>query len=348
LTLLDPRDPGVGSSAYRHTFQRNSMRPIFLMGLLLLAACSSEGPRTGESAPEVISSMKEVPGFGSNPGGLKMYEHVPANLAPSAPLVLFLHGCTQTAADAAKTGWNALADELGFVVVYPEQQTGNNAMRCFNWAGEFGNPDNLTRGKGENLSIKQMVDKAIERHGVDPKRVFVVGFSGGGATAALLAATWPDVFAGAATFAGIPYNCTTQFLEVSGCLTPGKDKTAEDWGQRVRAAFPRFSGKYPRFSIWHGSADNVVSPTNRTQLLRQWTNVHGLAITPSATDTVDGYPHAVFNNAEGETLLETYEITGMSHGVPVVPGSCGATGQYAIDKGICAARHVARFFGIAR
>ena len=71
-------------------------------------------------------------------------------------------------------------------VAFFEQRTANNPIRCFNWGGEYGNPDNLTRGKGENLSIKEMVDKALADHGGDPKRVFVVGFSAGGGMAAIM------------------------------------------------------------------------------------------------------------------------------------------------------------------
>jgi poly(hydroxyalkanoate) depolymerase family esterase len=321
------------------------------LGLLsLVVACSTNtASEPFDSSEHALGpAVTEVRNFGENPGGLKMFEYVPRNLAEQAPLVLVLHGCMQSSVDAAKTGWNSIADELGVLLVYPEQQTNNNQMRCFNWAGEFGDPANLQRGKGENQSLKEMVAKASKLHSVDPKRIFIVGFSGGGATAALAAATWPDVFAGAATLAGIPYDCTRQFSEVSGCLSPGKDKTAQDWGKRVRDAFPDFTGPWPRMSIWQGSADNVVAPMNRTQLIRQWTNVHGLPITPSATNTVDGYPHSVFKNAAGETVVETFEITGMGHGVPVkaAGGTCGATGQYALDKGICAARHIAGFFGL--
>ena len=319
------------------------------LSLAFLACSNAPAGETSESSESAATgAVTEIRSFGDNPGGLKMFEYVPRNVAAQPALVLVLHGCMQTAMDASKTGWNALADELGLVVVYPEQQTGNNAMRCFNWAGEFGDPTNLIRGKGENQSLKQMVDKASELHNVDPKRVFILGFSGGGATAALAAATWPNVFAGAATLAGIPYDCTREFLEVSKCLTPGKDLTAEVWGERARAAFPEYAGKYPRFSIWHGSADGTVATTNRTQLIRQWTNVHGLSQTPSATDTVDGHPHAVFKDEAGETLVETFEIRGMGHGVPVktAGGACGSTGQYAFDKGICAARHIATFFGL--
>jgi poly(hydroxyalkanoate) depolymerase family esterase len=341
------------------------MRPLpsRLPSLLLLAlvasaaACaSSTSAPESTAAPEedtaVVTSalgaaITEVTGFGSNPGALKMFEHAPPALPAGAPLVLVLHGCTESAASAATTGWSELADEAKFLVVYPEQETANNSLRCFNWAGEYGNPDNLTRGKGENLSIKQMVDKAIATHGSDPKRVFVVGFSAGAGTAAIMAATYPDVFAGAATIAGIPYDCTTTYAEVSSCQKPGKTKTAAQWSDLVKAADPGFAGPWPRVSIWQGSADTTVGTANRGELVKQWTGVHGLDATPPVTDTVDGQSHAVYKDSTGIVQVETYEIAGMAHAVPVVPGAaCGTANSYAVDKGICAARRIASFFGV--
>ncbi|NOU30172.1 MAG: PHB depolymerase family esterase [Polyangiaceae bacterium] len=322
---------------------------LSLPTLSLIAACSAEAPDATDLGRQTmaLSAPVEVTGFGSNPGALKMYKHVPAGLAANAPLVLVLHGCTQGAADAAKFGFDELADANGFAVVYPEQQTANNSLRCFNWAGEFGNPQNLQRGQGENLSLKQMVDKMIADHGTDPKRVFVAGFSAGGAEAVLAAATWPDVFAGAASLSGIPYNCTTTYIEVSGCQKPGKDKTAQDWGDRVRAAYSGYAGPWPRMSVWQGSADNTVGTLNRSQIVRQWTNLQGIAETPSMSDTVDGAKHDVYKDGGGKIVVESYEIPGMDHGVPVVPGSgCGVAGSFAFDKGICAAKRVSEFFGI--
>src|SRR4029077_4512282 len=116
-----------------------------------------------------------------------------------------LHGCTQGATDIANTGWNALADRYGFVVVYPEQNTNNNPMRCFNWGGVYGDLSTIARGKGENESVEEMVQRTIRAHNGDATRVFVAGFSAGGGLAAEMAATWPDVFAGGATIAGLPY-----------------------------------------------------------------------------------------------------------------------------------------------
>ncbi len=290
--------------------------------------------------------LTEVQSFGSNPGGLKMYKYVPAGVPADAPVLFALHACSQTASAYEGAGWNALADELKFYVVYPEQQSANNPALCFNWAGEYGDPTNLMRGEGENESIHQMLDKMRQDYSIDPSRVYMSGFSGGGAQVALMLATWPDLFAGGAILAGIPYDCTTTFTEVSTCLNPGIDRSPMDWGDRVRNAFS-YSGSYPIISLWQGTADTTVKPTNQMELLDQWTNVHGIDETPDVMDTVDGHPHEAYQNAAGDTLIEVYHLTGMGHGTPVLPSAgCGQTGAYFLDVGICSSRHIAEFFGL--
>lgn len=325
------------------------MRTLLVLTTALvlgLVACGSDDSVSEAAIGEAsfaATTLTEVQGFGTNPGGLKLYQYVPAGVAKGAPLVLVFHGCTQGATDATRYGWNELADQAKVIVGYVEQPTTNNPLRCFNWAGEYGDPANVQRGKGENMSIKQMVDKMIATHDVDPKRVFAVGFSAGGAEAVLAAATWPDVFAGAASVAGVPFNCTTVYAEVSGCQKPGKDLAPEAWGDKVRAAHPGFAGPFPRMSIWQGTADTVVGPANRTQIVKQWTNVHG--VTTPVADTVDGQKHEAWKTASGAAVVETFEIAGMDHAYPITAG-CGTAGAYAADKGICATKHIAAFFGL--
>src|SRR5213075_2031838 len=163
-----------------------------------------------------------------------MYEYVPANLPTGRPVVVVLHGCTQTAAAMESAGWNQLADQYKFTVVYPEQNTANNPVRCFNWAGEYGDTANLVRGQGENLSIIQMVDKAIASHSGDSSRVFVVGFSAGAAFVSVMLATYPERFAGAAIMSGVPYRCATSVNGAYSCQSPGVTKTPAAWGDLVR------------------------------------------------------------------------------------------------------------------
>jgi len=154
------------------------------------------------ASARVARHLTEITDFGSNPGNLRMLVHVPAEIAPGPALVIALHGCSQTAiAYDQGAGWSALADKHGFFVLLPEQQSANNPMNCFSW---FERTD-MGRDQGEPLSIRQMVEKMIVDHGIDRSRVFITGLSAGGAMTAVMLATYPEVFAGGAIIAGLPY-----------------------------------------------------------------------------------------------------------------------------------------------
>lgn len=283
--------------------------------------------------------LQPVDSFGANPGALKMYEYVPATLGANRPLVVALHGCTQQASDYLPAGWNTLADQYGFAVVYPEQQTANNQSRCFNWAGEFGDPANLVRAQGENESIIEMIDHAIAAHGLDPTRVYVTGLSAGGAFTSVMMATWPERFAAGAIFAGIPYRCATTLNEAFTCTTPGIQKSAEAWGDLVRGAA---DGPWPRVQIWQGSSDFTVAPMNAGELVEQWTDVHGISAEPSSTETTGKATLDTYGD-----FVERYTIAGMGHAVPIDSANCPSTsGTYFSDQGICATQVAAKFFGL--
>ena len=122
--------------------------------------------------------LREIVGFGSNPGNLRMFEHRPANLADNPALVVVLHGCTQTAAGYDfGVGWSTLADRYGFALLLPEQQRSNNSHGCFNWF----QPQHSRRNQGEPHSIRQMIERSVVDHGIDRRCVFVTGLSAGGA-----------------------------------------------------------------------------------------------------------------------------------------------------------------------
>lgn len=322
--------------------------------LLAVAVFGCEALPPAEEHPpslgETRSSLTQVTSFGTNPGNLRMWKYVPANVPANAPLVVAMHGCTQTASAYTNTGWNALADQLKFYVLYPEQQSANNPNGCFNWF----EPGDIARGQGEALSIKQMVDKMKADHSIDARRVFVTGLSAGGAMTHVMAATYPDVFAGAAIMAGIPYKCATTMTEAFSCMSPGVDRTATQWRDLVRGAWSGYTGAYPKISIWHGTSDYTVKNTNQTEALEQWTSVHGIDMTADISDTVAGYPHKVYEDTAGNALVETYALTGMGHGTPIDPAykfpgtsvACGTAGAYVLDTDICSTWYVARFFGL--
>ena len=145
--------------------------------------------------------VTRVTAFGSNPGELGMLVYAPPGLRAGRPLVVVLHGCGQDAANfAADAGWIALARNFGLALLIPEQAQGNNRNRCFNWF----RPEDVRRGGGEAMSIRQMVRVAAARFGSDKRRIFIVGFSAGGGMAAAMLAAYPAVFAAGAVVAGMP------------------------------------------------------------------------------------------------------------------------------------------------
>src|SRR5205085_8954569 len=212
-----------------------------------------------------------------NPGNLRMLVHVPKGLPSTAPLVVALHGCNQTADEYDYgTGWSSLANRLGFAVVYPQQQSSNNPKNCFSWFM----PGDISRGHGEALSIRQMIEHAIVSFGVDRQRVFVTGLSAGGAMATVMLATYPELFAGGAIIAGLPYGCARSVQQAFEAMFTEQSTEAHVLGDRVREA-SRHPGPWPKISIWHGMADPIVKPSNAEDIIRQWTNVHNISVAPS-------------------------------------------------------------------
>jgi poly(hydroxyalkanoate) depolymerase family esterase len=283
------------------------------------------------------ATLTEVTGFGSNPGALRMYSYLPSGLSTGRPLVVALHGCTQSASDYyGHSGWPKYADLYRAALVFPEQTSANNALSCFNWftAGD------IARGGGEALSIKQMVDYAVAHYGSDPKRVYVTGLSAGGAMTAVMLAAYPDVFAGGGVVAGLPYNCGTV------CQYQAQSKTPAQWGDLVRAANPGYGGPWPKVAIWYGTSDTTVVPANATELRDQWTNVRGVSPAPANTDSLPG---GTTRESYGGGVVQLYRVQGIAHGTPVDPGSaesqCGTTGTYYLAS-ICSSYYLAQFWGL--
>jgi len=311
----------------------------------LLLEAALPAPAAFTAPPRGVVEIAE---FGSNPGRLRMLACIPPDApSPGAPLVVLLHGCGQNpVAFAGDAGWTALAARLRLPLVLPEQLAGNNRGRCFNWF----RPADTRRGRGEALSIRQMVAEAVRRFGCDPGRVFVVGLSAGGAMAAALLAAYPDVFAGGAVLAGLPVGCATSVPEALGRMSrAGPPLSAEAWAERARAAAPaRFRGPWPRLSVWHGLADRTVDPANAENLARQWAVLCGLPETPARDAQVSGFARHRAWGDPARPALDLWTLAGLDHGCPVDaahPG-CGRAAPWMLDCGICAAGEIARFWGI--
>lgn len=290
--------------------------------------------------------LSETDEFGNNPGQLRMLSFVPDALTPDAPLVVVLHGCTQSAqAYDTGSGWSALADRYGFALLYPEQQRSNNPNLCFNWF----NPEDTSRGNGEARSIRMMIETMVRTHGLDPRRVFVTGLSAGGAMASVMLATYPDVFAGGAIIAGLPYGVAGNLRTALSAMSNSTALSAPELGSLVRKASPH-RGAWPRISVWHGDADRTVNPGNANEIVKQWLDVHGLPLAPMSSNDIDGHVHEQWWDREGHTVVESYTVRAMAHGTPLAiegeTDSYGAAGPFMLEAGIASSVHIAAFFGL--
>jgi poly(hydroxyalkanoate) depolymerase family esterase len=317
----------------------------FLRRLSKLNGINDLGDRFGRLTASQ-SPLTEVTGFGDNPGDLRMFSFVPDKLQPKPALVVVLHGCGQSASGYdLGAGWSSLATRYGFALLMPQQQQANNANGCFNWF----NPEDTARDGGEACSIRQMVARMVGDIDIDQHRIFVTGLSAGGAMTSVMLATYPEVFAGGAIIAGLPFGVATNMREALNGMFQSPSHPAGELGDLVRNA-SNHQGPWPKLSVWHGSADRTVNPANANEIVKQWIDVHQLPSAPMSEGTVDGYPHQVWWNADGETIIESYTITDMAHGTPLGVADnderYGAQGAFLIEAGISSSYHIASFFGL--
>ncbi|MBZ9673617.1 PHB depolymerase family esterase [Mesorhizobium sp. ES1-3] len=253
----------------------------------------SDGVAVGHYGGDPFCELRT---FGSNPGRLRAWIYHPKDLAPHAPLVVLLHGCTQSAASYDRgAGWSRLADRRGFAVLFPEQQRSDNANLCFNWFI----PDDTRRGSGEALSIRQMIEAVMVAQDSDRTRIFVTGLSAGGAMPAAMLATYPEVFAGGAILAGLPYGSATTLPQAFDRMRGHGSPTAKQLASAVKQATGH-SGPLPKLFVCHGSADTTVSPVNSDQLVGQWLALHGQSEAQADSEERQAYRRDVWKNAANE------------------------------------------------
>jgi len=285
--------------------------------------------------PEV-TPLAEV-SFSPNPGNLRMFHYVPRNLKAGAPLVVVLHGCGQTASGYdAGAGWSQLAAELGFAVLAPEQKAVNNPNTCFDWF----NPEDITRDQGECASIAAMIRTMVETHRLDGARVFITGLSAGGAMTAAMLATYPELFAGGAIIAGLPFGVAANVRDALEAMRSAPLKTPQAWGDLVRAA-SGWRGPWPKVSIWHGALDTTVNINNAQACVAQWADVLGLPLTAAKQDMTGGAIRLSWDDR-----LELYTIPTLGHGTPIDSRDVGAPAPFILDVGISSSRGIARFWGL--
>ena len=242
------------------------------------------------------------------------------------PLLVMLHGCGQTPADFARgTGMNALAEEFGFLVLYPEQARADHHYRCWNW---FRRGDQ-SRGAGEPALLAGLTQKIIAEHNVDPAKVYVAGLSAGAAAALILATAYPDIFAAVGAHSGMAVGAAHDANAATRAMQSGAP------GQRHDAAVPTI--------IFHGDADKVVNPRNsRFIAIRAEEPFGALDKSERSKRALEGrdYIRTVHRVGQGRPYIEHWVVQGSGHA-----WSGGhAAGSYTDPKGPDASREMVRFF----
>jgi poly(hydroxyalkanoate) depolymerase family esterase len=245
------------------------------------------------------------------------------NNIKAKPLVVVLHGCSQSAQLVSEqSGWNKLADSYGFHVLYPQQKASNNPSMCFDWYRAA----DIDRDRGECGSIKQMIDQFMKDEKVDSSKVFITGLSAGAAMAVVMLADYPGTFNTGAIFAGGPYKSAVNMLTTTSAMMGWVNRSPKEWGDLVRDQNPAYKKAYPKIIIYQGRRDIVVNHKNAHELVEQWTNLHG--IDTLATDTIRDFANNVnirkytYKNSEKENVVTYYDVKNIGHALMINPGDC--------------------------
>lgn len=226
------------------------------------------------------------------------------------PLVVALHGCTQTAADfAAGSRFDECAESRGALVLYPEQSVRANPQRCWNWFL----PENQSRREGEPAAILSLIDGVRLRYPVDPNKIFVAGMSAGGTMAAILAEQAPDVFSAVGIMAGVALHTGHDVDSAFKAMQRGTvdAQTAAEFAQGAR----RQSASYERLraTIWAGVDDTTVAPQNALTLSRQFLRLTGTDEKRASVEVRAGADVVSWRDESGRTRVELWRIASMGH-----------------------------------
>lgn len=286
------------------------------------------GDRAPVSTPD--GARFEERGF-SNAAGSRNYKlYVPSRNGRQSnepmPLVVMLHGCTQTPDDfAAGTGMNALAEELKFLVAYPAQDAAANPQRCWNWF----NANDQQRDRGEPSLIAGITRQVMDEFAADPQRAYVAGLSAGGAAAAIMGSAYPELYAAIGVHSGLACGAARDMPSAFSAMRQGSASAA--------------SGSLPVATIvFHGDRDGTVSAVNGEHVIAQSKAAAQLHSSVSRGRSAGGveYTRTVQADDTGLVLLEHWLLHGGGHAW----SGGSAAGSYTDPRGPDASREMIRFF----
>jgi poly(hydroxyalkanoate) depolymerase family esterase len=267
---------------------------------------------------------------GSRDYKLYIPRHLPEN---GRALLVMLHGGTQDGDDfAAGTRMSERAEEHGLIVAYPSQSKAANASLCWNWFM----PEHQKRGAGEPSIIAGVTREIVASYAVDPDRVFVAGLSAGGAMAAVMAATYPEIYAAIGVHSGLPYESATDLPSAFAAMRGN----AGSRGRRSRKPRGAIDAPRVRTIVFHGDADNIVHPSNAAGIVGA--SKLGERIERADTRSSEGrtYTRTVIRDQDGAAVVEDWLLHGSGHAW----SGGSADGSYTDPDGPDASREMLRFF----
>jgi poly(hydroxyalkanoate) depolymerase family esterase len=296
-------------------------------------------PAPSEAPAALPVGAQFLAGTFSNQAGSRPYKlYVPsAYQGQAVPLIVMLHGCAQSADDfAAGTRMNAVAEEHICLVVYPEQTASANASKCWNWF----KVDDQQRDQGEPSLIAGITRQVMREYCIDPQRVYVAGLSAGGAAAAIMGTTHPDLYAAIGVHSGLASGAATDLRSAFAAMRQGAGGTLHHRGGGAGLEGPDI---VPAI-VFHGNQDTTVHPRNGNQIITQSLAAMG---TPLETKEQHGQVpgghsyHRTLYSLRGErTVFEHWAIHGAGHAW----SGGSAAGSYTDPQGPDATREMVRFF----
>lgn len=254
------------------------------------------------------------------------------------PLVVMLHGCTQSPDDFSNgTRMNALGEERNFFVAYPAQPGSANGQRCWNWF----NPVHQRRGHGEPALIVGITRQISTNFAIDPKRVYVAGLSAGGAAAAIMGATYPDLFAAIGVHSGLACGAASDLTSALSAMSKGSGSMPR---HSVRSTSFHGHDRLVPTIVFHGDHDTTVHPKNGDHVIDQF----GAAFAGKLRATIEPghvsggrtYSRTSHSDAKGQVVFENWVIHGAGH---AWSGGSPA-GTFTDPRGPDASREMIRFF----
>ena len=289
---------------------------------------------------DVSASGKFLARSYSNQVGTRGYKlYVPSGYrGQPLPLIVMLHGCTQSPDDfAAGTRMNLRAEEHDCFVAYPAQAASANASKCWNWF----RPGDQERGQGEPSLIAGITRQVMSDYSVDADRVYAAGFSAGAAATAVLAATYPDLYAAIGVHSGLACGAACDVASAFAAMHQNQLATRHRSGRRSgRGAISRI---VPAI-VFHGDRDTTVHPHNADQVIAQLREALKIDLPAIVQDgRVPGgrpYSRVLHSDANGQAIFEQWVIHGAGHA-----WSGGSpSGSYTDPQGPDATREMLRFF----